>query len=141
MNNCALEQAEELFEQALEYFLGIEKEKNMIHAKELLQQSSELGLSKSSNLLGDWYIKKIIPGDNYKEAFKLYTRGCEFGDMRSFSRLAMCYEKGYGIKKDIPKALELYEKSVELGNKDACFSIARIYEKGENPQIRNYAPI
>lgn len=49
--------------------------------------------------------------------------------MRSFSRLAMCYEKGYGIKKDIPKALELYEKSVELGNKDACFSIARIYEK------------
>lgn len=44
----------------------------------------------------------------------------------------MCYEKGYGIKKDIPKALELYEKSVELGNKDACFSIARIYEKGEN---------
>lgn len=132
MNNYALEQAEELFEQALEYFLGIEKEKNMIHAKELLQQSSELGLSKSSNLLGDWYIKKIIPGDNYKEAFKLYTRGCEFGDMRSFSRLAMCYEKGYGIKKDIPKALELYEKSVELGNKDACFSIARIYEKGEN---------
>ena len=56
MNNYALEQAEELFEQALEYFLGIEKEKNMIHAKELLQQSSELGLSKSSNLLGDWYI-------------------------------------------------------------------------------------
>ena len=99
MNNYALEQAEELFEQALEYFLGIEKEKNMIHAKELLQQSSELGLSKSSNLLGDWYIKKIIPGDNYKEAFKLYTRGYEFGDMRSFSRLAMCYEKGYGIKK------------------------------------------
>lgn len=45
MNNYALEQAEELFEQALEYFLGIEKEKNMIHAKELLQQSSELGLS------------------------------------------------------------------------------------------------
>lgn len=44
MNNYALEQAEELFEQALEYFLGIEKEKNMIHAKELLQQSSELGL-------------------------------------------------------------------------------------------------
>ena len=73
----------------------------MIHAKELLQQSSELGLSKSSNLLGDWYIKKIIPGDNYKEAFKLYTRGCEFGDMRSFSRLAMCYEKGYGIKRKI----------------------------------------
>ena len=67
MNNYALEQAEELFEQALEYFLGIEKEKNMIHAKELLQQSSELGLSKSSNLLGDWYIKKIIPGDNYKD--------------------------------------------------------------------------
>lgn len=27
MNNYALEQAEELFEQALEYFLGIEKEK------------------------------------------------------------------------------------------------------------------
>ena len=75
MNNYALEQAEELFEQALEYFLGIEKEKNMIHAKELLQQSSELGLSKSSNLLGDWYIKKIIQGIIIKKHLNYIQEG------------------------------------------------------------------
>ncbi len=123
--------AEDLFNQALEYFLGIEKGKNMIRARYLLQKSAELGLNKALNLLGDWYIKKIIPNDNYKEAFDLYTKGCELGDMRSFSRLAMCYEKGYGVERNIKKSLALYEQSVELGNKDACFNIARIYETGK----------
>ena len=129
------QKAEEFFNQALEYFLGIEKGKNIVRAKYLLQKSAELGLGKALNLLGDWYIKKIIPSDNYKEAFDLYSKGCELGDMRSFSRLAMCYEKGYGVKQDISKSIALYEQSVDLGYKDACFSIARIYETGKNVPI------
>lgn len=124
------EKAEELFNMALEYYLGIARDKNLIKAKELLEQAAELGSDKSSILLGDLYIKKILQSDNYKEAYDLYKKGCKHGDCRSFSRLAMCYEKGYGIEKNIVKSLELYEKSTTLGNKGACFSIARIYEKG-----------
>lgn len=74
MNNYALEQAEELFEQALSIFRN-RKRKNMIHAKELLQQSSELGLSKSSNLLGDWYIKKLYQGIIIKKHLNYIQEG------------------------------------------------------------------
>ena len=130
MKNNRQNKAEELFYQAIDFFIGIGKQKNLIRAKLLLTESANLGLTKSIILLGDLYIKHLLPSNDYKEAVALYEKGCELGDNRSLSRLAMCYEKGLGVKKDFKKSMDLYKAAYEAGNKDACFSIARFFEKG-----------
>ena len=97
--------AEDLYIKALDHFFGIEREKNLIRAQELLVQSAELGLSKSYVLLGDWYLKKYLPSNDFKEAFQCYTSACDLGNSRSYSRLAMCYEHGYGVEVNLHKHL------------------------------------
>lgn len=131
MNYSAECKDNKLFFQTLEYYLGIGKEKNLVIAKSLLRKSSEMGNTKSMNLLADLYIKNIFPCDNYKEAFCLYSRGYELGDVRSLYRMGMCYEKGIGTTKDIGKAVSTYEEAYKLGNASACFNLARIYERGD----------
>ena len=131
MDNSTLHKAEELHSEALEYYLGIVREKNLIRAKYLLEKSAELGLAKSINLLGDWYFKDILPNKEYTEAVAWYKRGCKLGDGRSMFRLATCYDRGIGTPRDISLAIELYTKAYEAGVADACFPLARIYEKGD----------
>lgn len=131
VNRNKQQEAEELFGKALECYLGVDKNKNMVRAKELLLQSAQLGLSKACNLLGDWYVKGLLTGNRLKEAAEAYTRGCELGDSYSYCRLALCYKNGYGVGKDDAEAMRLYRKSAELGNTEACFHIAAMLENGE----------
>lgn len=125
------EKAEKIYTKALEAYVGAGRDKNITIAKNLLQSAADLGLTKAINLLGDFYLKKVFPSNDFKEAIELYERGCELGDIRSPFLLARCYEKGKGVKRNINKALEYYEKSYDLGNASACFQIARIYERGD----------
>ena len=47
------------------------------------------------------------------EAVKFYTLSANQGDTFAEYNLALMYEKGEGVKKDIEKAIELYTSSSE----------------------------
>ncbi len=130
MDSATQNKADKLLNQALEYYLGIGKQKNLIRAKLLLNESVDLGSTKALNFLGDWFIKNELPSNEYKEAIVLYRRGCELGDSLSFYRLGSCYEKGVGVTKDPQKALELYREAYNAGFIYACFAIALLYKNG-----------
>lgn len=121
---------EQLFNQALDYFLGIGKDKNILIARHLMQEASDLGLAKASILLADWYVKGFFPSDNFREAIGLYERCCSMGNPQAMCRLGMCYRRGNGVDKDPVKALEYYLNAHDAGMKEACFDIAIAYEKG-----------
>lgn len=121
---------EQLFNQALDYFHGIGKDKNILIARHLMQEAAELGLAKAAILLADWYVKKYIPSTSCAEAIELYERCCAMGNPQAMCRLGMCYRKGIGVSRDPAKALEYYVKAHEAGMKEACFDIAIAYEKG-----------
>lgn len=57
------------------------------------------------------------------EAVKWYRKAAEQGDADAQFSLALCYEKGKGVKKDIPTAISWYEKSAAQGNEMAKSNI------------------
>lgn len=130
MDTSLDQKANKIFNMALEVYFGIDRPKNIIQTQKFLQESADLGLTKSMNLLGDLYIKGILPSDEFKEGIEMYERGCKAGDNRSFPRLARCYEKGIGVKTDLKKAFDLYMQAYDLGNTGECFDIARCYNNG-----------
>lgn len=129
-NTMANRNPEQLFNQGLDYFLGIGKDKNMIAARKLMQEAADMGLVKAAILLADWYVKDYIPSDNHMEAIELYEKCCSMGDTQALCRLGMCYKKGIGVRKDLVRSLEYYIKAYEGGMMGACFEIALAYEKG-----------
>jgi hypothetical protein len=41
--------------------------------------------------------------------------------------LALAYEKGLGVERDLAKARALYERSCEHHRSDACFDLGRLH--------------
>ena len=46
-----------------------------------------------------------------------------------YINLAMCYEYGKGVKKDIPEALKLYGKAAEKGHAKAKENLRRLIDE------------
>ena len=53
--------------------------------------------------------------------FKELKKDAEQGDAHAQFKLAICYENGDGVKRDLGKAKELYEKAAKQGHKGAQF--------------------
>ena len=56
---------------------------------------------------------------NYSEAVKYFRQAAEMGDSEAQNNLAVCYEFGKGVKKDLGKAYEWYSKAAAKGNAGA----------------------
>ena len=69
-------------------------------------------------------------GDYPEEAFSLYARSRDMGYPPAISRLARCYEYGYGTKKDRRIAFGLYLECVENKDYTAAYDLGRCYAYG-----------
>lgn len=58
------------------------------------------------------------------------------GSVDAIFNLALIYEKGEGVQKDISKAVELYEEGASKGCKNALFKLGQIYSDG----LEDYKP-
>ena len=66
-------------------------------------QWSELGIF--------WRDKKSEEAD--KRAFECFKNAAKEGDACGISNLGLCYEHGYGVKRDVKQASWLYKQAVE----------------------------
>lgn len=68
--------------------------------------------------------------EDKKEAvkcFKTAAEKCNSGV--AYHNLGICYENGFGVRKDYKKAIEMYGKAVENGEKAGLEGIKSVYLK------------
>lgn len=65
------------------------------------------GVIQDNTQANVWYHK----AEDYTHAFAWFRKAAEKGDSGAIYKLAVMYEKGIGVKKDINKSLEYFCKS------------------------------
>lgn len=86
-------------------------------------------------------IAQTIPGETpiviKSSDFSTYMAEAGNGDSEAMRRLAVCYQTGTGVEKDVRKAWEWYGKSAAAGNTEAEYDIGVLYRDGIGT-ARNY---
>lgn len=108
---------------------GINCKKNAKAARRLIEESA----TKNNNLfakslLGSLYLDGTGGATDHKKAFELFYASSEFAE--SQYHLGVCYQFGYGTKKNIDLAIEWYEKAAKNQCPDATYNLGVIYEEG-----------
>lgn len=69
------------------------------------------------------------------ERAALFKKGCETGDAPACASLAVTFEQGIGVAKDMPVAASLYDKACTLGDMKSCetFGMLMMYGVGRGP--------
>ncbi len=81
--------------------------------------------------IGPAWAATTAPGGNYGDALRWYGQAAKAGDARAQYLLAVRYEKGIGVDKDLAKAATWYGKAAERGHKEAQFKLATMLARGE----------
>lgn len=99
---------------------------------QLLNESILLGNKKASYALATWYLNGFHVRKNYKRAFSLLKDAVEGGNENGFTLykdalldIAICYELGNGVDKDLHKAFQYYILAAFSGETQALEEISR----------------
>lgn len=77
---------------------------------------------------------------NSQEAFELWQKSAQQGNVSSMYSLAVCYESGDGVTQNYSKAIEWYKKAMQNNHPWAFNNMAYLYFDGNGvPQDRNKA--
>ena len=68
---------------------------------------------------------------NYTEAVKYFRKAADQGHARAQYELGVCYNFGYGIRKDLKEAVKWYRKAAEQGYIYAIFDLGECYYYGK----------
>lgn len=99
---------------------------------------------ESINILGCAYYYGTGKKINYKKAFSHFVRAAELGHDYAFASLAICYEHGHGVPKNLETALHYFRCFAQISPRNArheqldanCkVSLARAYQTGDAGQI------
>lgn len=67
----------------------------------------------------------------FAEAFKLFEKDAETGDSEALFHLALCYNDGHGVERDINKCIDLLNSAIAAGDDEACYEMALLYAIGD----------
>jgi uncharacterized protein len=95
-----------------------------------LERASDLGNGKAIYALGTWYLHGRVYKKDFKKAVELLKVACDKNIPDAHFDLAVCFEKGKGIKKNLREAFLSYLRAFCLGDKDAAYEIGRCYYHG-----------
>jgi TPR repeat protein len=116
--------------------IGVILEQGLLHTKQNLQEAAKT-FKKSVDIdenptglngLGNAYYEGKICERNYEQAFDLYDRAINLGNIDALNNAGICYEYGFGTDKNKQKALELYKKAMDKyhGEGMANYAILKI---------------
>jgi TPR repeat protein len=104
-------------------------------AEEQRQQADDI-LAGATNIFAKLQTQMDI--DTKKEAFAVFRRGADHGDMISMLNLGRSYAIGDGVAQDYAKAFEWFEKAAGKGEMDAMVNLGGLYRNGQGV-ARDYA--
>lgn len=91
-------------------------------------RAAERGHVDSQFYVGQYYEHKY----DYKEAAKWYKKCAENGDVRAQNSLAIFYEKGRGVDKNLNEAIKWYKKAVEQEHVGSMNNLGCLYYGEKN---------
>lgn len=100
---------------------------------EILQSDALAGDSGAQLELGKYHSSY----GRYKESFVWFEKSALQGNDDGQFNLALCYENGRGVAKDVEKAIGWYVKSASQGNGLAAWNLGRLSESGYKDKYLN----
>lgn len=124
---------------AMHYYKLAPNHKNALYNYAVLlnQTTSVFGTNKQDSIT---ILKKSLELGKKDIAHRLKCLNLlvKLGDVSSINDLAICFEEGYGVVKNIPLAVQLYQLGAGLGNVNCMFHLGVCYEEGVGV-AQNYA--
>ena len=101
--------------------------------KQILQRLSDRSYPFAQYYLGDGYASGLFSKGNedYDRAFPLFVAASKHGHAEAGYRAALCYEFGWGTRKDFPKAVQYYRQSASKNHPGAMLRLARACLAGD----------
>lgn len=105
---------------------GVKKDSDK--AEYWLKKAADAGNATAQNHLGDNYAESE---KDFKKAIYWWEKAAANGDFFAQYRIAICYEKGNGVKKDLAKSVYWLQKAAEIGyTTDPLYKLGICYEDG-----------
>ena len=102
-------------------------------AKHVLQKLSDRGYPFAQYYLADGYASGLFNKgkEDYGTAFALFVSASKHGHAESGYRAALCYEFGWGCRKDAAKAVQFYRQSGSKNHPGAMTRLGRACLSGD----------
>lgn len=102
-------------------------------AKQILQKLSDRGYPFAQYYLADGYASGLFSKgkEDYNSAFPLFVSASKHGHAESGYRAALCYEFGWGSRKDLAKAVQFYRQSASKNHPGAMTRLGRACLSGD----------
>lgn len=75
------------------------------------------------------------PGDEYDVAVKWARAAVDQGNLDGMYTLALAYNHGRGVERDMTKAIELYRKAAEAGHAPSQWNLGACYMRGDGVKL------
>ena len=102
-------------------------------AKQILRGLSDRGYPFAQYYLADGYASGLFNKgkEDYGSAFPLFVSASKHGHAESGYRAALCYEFGWGCRKDLAKAVQFYRQSASKNHPGAMTRLGRACLSGD----------
>ena len=102
-------------------------------AKHVLQKLSDRGYPFAQYYLADGYASGLFNKgkEDWGAAFPLFVSASKHGHAESGYRAALCYEFGWGCRKDLAKAVQFYRQSASKNHPGAMTRLGRACLSGD----------
>jgi TPR repeat protein len=102
-------------------------------AKNILHKLSDKGYPFAQYYLADGYASGLFSKgkEDYSTAFPLFVSASKHGHAESGYRAALCYEFGWGTRKDINKSVQFYRQSASKNHPGAMTRLGRACLSGD----------
>ncbi|WP_243350388.1 tetratricopeptide repeat protein [Stenotrophomonas acidaminiphila] len=96
----------------------------------LLLEAMDAGDYRAHYALGTWYLYGRHIKVSNKKAVSLFRQAAENDVAEAAFDLAVCYEKGEGVRKDLSKAAAFYLRALRCGDESAAEELRRMFYWG-----------
>ncbi|MBL8916421.1 MAG: sel1 repeat family protein [Archangium sp.] len=117
------------------YLYGEKVRRSLAEAEYWLRRAYRSGSAEAAMWLG-WKRDFDDPGEKWREAAAWYRRAAENGVVEGMFNLAVCLERGLGIRADAQAARRWFEKAARAGDKDAIRKLASLSPKAGLTSLR-----
>jgi TPR repeat protein len=118
-----------MLESGLNYYTGRYGRKNLETALNLWKTAARLGSKDAEIRLTASRLIDSINKKNPAEDFKQLKKAADEGSLFAMVSVALCYDRGLGIKKSLTDAVKYFRLAAQRGNRFAYDELKRIYDE------------
>ena len=96
----------------------------------LLVEAMKAGDYRAHYAIGTWYLYGRHVRASVRRAVGLFRQAADHNVAEAAFDLAVCYEKGEGVKQDLPKAAAFYLRALRCGDASAAKELRRMFYWG-----------